>query len=335
MPLRLVAPAVCLGLAFFLTVLAVPLNRTLLWQAGEIIPSLGPQLWPEPWRAVGNAIASDPGIRATTLAFQALAEGRADAFDADAYRQIDPANGLYDYLELYPLLRAARLDDERLRGRIAGLANSQPAHLYLNRRFRMVEDLFIEAGTPPRIAARNSLQLAFYLPFVANIHEQYQPVLRELAVAMLAYGRNLREAGQLDAAYQAHAAVIRLLTELAGESRVPNTMLLASEILPEALRELDRDVEARVGANPESAAIEQQASRLADLRRRWHEAADAGLNLLPFTPMACHVPLARAEHQRAMGAVTSAVLGLAAWAVLLGLSIVSLLMMAPTGHSAP
>jgi len=329
---RLVTPAVCLGLALFLAVVALPLNKTLVWQAGEIIPSLGPQLWPEPWRSVGKVIASDPGIRATTLAFHSLADKPTEPFDADAYRKVDPANGLYDYLALHPLLQAAAPDNERLRGQIANLADSKPARLYLTRRFQIVENLFVQADSPRRIAARNGWLLPHYLPSLANIHEAYQPILRDWAGAMLAYGRSLRQAGELDAAYQAHAAVIRLLTELADESPAPNTMLLASEMLARAWLELDLDVKARVGQNPESAAIEQQAARLADLRPRWHRVADAGLNLLPFTAMACHVPLARSEHQRAMAAVTSALLALVAWAMLLVLACFSLVAMAFRAH---
>ncbi len=320
-PLQRRGPILWFALSLFLAGLSVGLIPPLARQIGEIVPNIGSRLWIEPWRAVGEALARDGGIRATTVAFQILAARPEEPFDIRPYRQLDPDNGLYDYLALYPELKGGDARDEPLRERIARLRSAEPARLNLARRHKAAQSLFLEAGCPRRVAALAGGNAPYYLK---PLHEAYPRVLREFSIAMLARGKAWRESGRVEAAIEAHTAVVRLLTNLVTESPAPNVGMLASEVLPMAWAELGRDVEA-LPAAPSSdlrLAIARQADRAAGIRPAWHEAADDRTNLLPFTGLCYHVELAVPEHRRVMTTITWSLLCIVAFLTLLVLCVI-------------
>lgn len=315
-PLQRRGPILWFVLSLFLAGLSAGLISPLARQIGEIAPDVGSRLWIEPWRAVGEALARDGGIRATTVVFQALAARPEGPFDSRPYRQLDPDNGLYDYLSLYPELKGGNVRDELLRERIARLRSAAPARLYLARRHKAAESLFLDAACPRRVAAIAGGNAAHYLK---PLHEAYPRVLREFSVAMLAQGRTWRESGHGEAAVDAHTAVVRLVIDLVTESPAPNIAMLASEVLPTAWAELERDIEALPAASSSdlTLAIAQQADRAAKIRPAWHEAADDRTNILPFTGLCYHVELAVPEHRRVMATITCSLLCIVAFLALL------------------
>ena len=314
-------------LGLFVAGLASPLAKTVVWQVGEIAPDVGADLWIEPYRTVEGVLSRGPAIRAVHVALQRLAFGRSDEFAAASYRQFDPDNDLYDYLELAPLLAAGK-DDAGLAERAGRLKDARPATLHLRRRYQQAEAVFLQAGTPPRVAARD----AQCVPYVLRpLQEPYPRVLRSWSDAMLARGRSWREAGRPRDAVGAHSAVVRLLNDLVIDSPDPIVALTASEILPTAWGELKRDVETCRGRRAAAdtgalvQAIRQQSERIASLRPRWHKIATEGMNVLPYTGLSYHVMLARPEHQRVMAALCWVAIAAVTWAVLLVLCIFLLL----------
>ncbi|HSW45540.1 MAG TPA: hypothetical protein VLM89_08210 [Phycisphaerae bacterium] len=309
---------ILLLVSVLLIALASPLVEILVRQVGEMIPDVGGRLWVEPYRAVEGILARGPGIRGVHVAFQALAARPAEPFDSASYRQLDRMNGLYDYMALIPFLHAGSDQDAVLRERVAELGSADRARLHLIRQYHEAERLFLQAGVPPRIAARGARRVPIVIP---AMREPYPRVLRDFSAVLLARARSWREAGLGDDAFNAHAALVRLMDELVRDSNTPEVALLASEILPPVWRELEGDLEAGATTRPASGGLTEEVGRrmrqVALLRERWHAEAAEGTNVLPYTGMTHHVLLARREHQRVMATACMSALCLATWVVLL------------------
>jgi hypothetical protein len=255
---------------------------------------------------------------------------------ASTCQQLDPNNGLYDYLELAPLLSAGK-DDAGLTELVRRLRDARPAKLHLRPRYQQTEALFLQADMPPRVAARGAQRIPY---FSVPLREPYPQVVRGWSGALLARGRSWREAGRPRDAVGAHAAVVRLLNDLVVDSPDPIVALMASEILPAAWSELKGDVETCRGVRADAAAdalvqaIGRQSERIAALRPRWHAIAEEGMNVLPYTGLSYHVTLARPEHQAAMAALFWVAIAAVTWAILLVLCIFLLVVAASASDRA-
>jgi len=334
-PLRLRGPLACMGVSVVLAGFAVPFVRTVAAQLGEMVPHAGEHLWIDPYRAAARRILQDRQIRAVRLACQRLAGDPDERPDLTPFRQADPDNGLYAYLEALSALREPGGDGVTLLDRVRSLRTAPRVRLYLARQYRTARGVFGEAQVPARRAARAAEQLRYRAPYVgaAALREAHGPILRELANRLLNRGTAWRESDRLDDAITAHTAVVRLLTDLAKDSPSPDVVLLAAEELPESLHELARDAAAGGSAQTvdetagpatnTGAACREQADRIASLHERWHELADRdAINVLPHTGESFHVLLVPREHRNAMCSLCVTLLSMATWLGLLALCLV-------------
>jgi len=333
--LRLRGPLAWLGVSLVLAGFAVPFLWTVAGQLGEMVPNIGEHLWIDPYRAAAHRLLQDRQILAVRLACQRLAGDPGERPELEPFRQADPDNGLYAYLEVLAALREPGGDGVALLDRVRSLRTTPRVRLYLARQYRTAQGVFGEARVPPRRAARAAEQLRYQAPYLGapELREAHGPLLRELANRLLDRGTLWRESGRVDDAITAHTAIVRLLTDLAEDSPSPDVVLLAADRLPGALRELARDAAAgesgqRIDetaglAASTGAACREQADRIASLHERWHELADReGINVLPYTGGSFHVLLAPREHRNAMCSLCVTLLLMATWLVLLALCLV-------------
>jgi len=122
----------------------------------------------------------------------------------------------------------------------------------------------------------------------------------------------------------AHAAAVRLLTDLVNDSPTPDVALLAAEELPRALGRLGTDARAAGLSGPDyprsgptislAEACAAEGLRVSSFRRRWHGAVACDqLNLIPHTGDRV---LARASHDRVIRSLWAAGLCVGAWLTL-------------------
>jgi len=321
-PWRLRSPLACMAMSLVLAGFAVPFVRTVAGQLGEIMPDIGGFLWNDPVRAAAYRVIRDRQIYAIRGACQQLANDSSNRPDVERFRQADPDNGLYVYLEVLAALRQTGTDESVLRDRLYALRNAPKSKLYLARQYRLARAVFSEAGLPPRRAARAAEEMRSLFPYLRDpeMRETHGPLLCELTRRLRKQGNSWRESGRFGDALAAHLGIVRLWTELAEESPTSDVVLLASELLPNALRELERDADAIGLDQPitvDGLTLQEHSERVASLHARWHALADRdGTNVLPFTGGSFHVLLAPRQHLRVMGSLCISLLFVVTWLVL-------------------
>jgi hypothetical protein len=248
-------------------------------------------------------------------------------------RTVDRDNGLYVYLAMLDVLRQENGDSEEtdggdglLLGLLDGLRRAGPARLYISRQHVVAASAFHETGLSPRESAALAERIRWS---VTGLHERHGPVLRELAERLTARGTSWREAGRVPAAMAAHAAVVRLLTDVLEDSPVPDVAMLATERLPAGLRELELDA-ISAGQASLAEACETQKRDVAAFRARWREVASGKrVNLLPYT---ADIALARPAQDRVLRSLSGAFVCAGSW---LTLAIACLAWLAVAGLARP
>lgn len=308
----------CLGVAVFLAGFSVPLADTLVSQIRSMVPAWTPPLPPEAPAILRRALQTRPEIPSVGQALARVAGSTTGDRDLSPFRQLDSDNGLYLYLDRLARLPEPgesdegdpRTSEKEIRSLLRDLRGAPQARLHLSSYRALVETALRDASVSSRRSAVEAMRIG---EGVKVLGERHRPVIRRLVQRLLAQGDAWREAGKIDEARLAYAAVVRLLTDLVDDSPLPEVALLATEGLPTALRGLDAEEEAR---------------KVKAFRNRWHESARADqTNLLPWMG---DFTLARAAHDRTLRSLTVSVAAVGAWLVLAGISFVQLVIIAVT-----
>lgn len=307
---------ICLSVFCVTAVIAAPLVKTLLWQWGEILPPLGAYLWRDPYVAAGHEVQRDRSIMAVRSALQQAADRPEVPFDLRAHVSADPGNGLYACVELLGLLRGSG-DEDAIARAVRSVARAGSVRLYLMRQYALAEATFRAGGVSPRRAARAAHRVRFW---IEPLHEAQDPILRELVDRLSTQADRWRRGGRIADAKAADALAIRLLTDVASESGMPDVVLLAADLLPRALEGLAADV-AAAAAMPDAPDFEADcrsvAARLVAWRSAWRQRVRTdGINVLPYTGVSLHTLLVPDAHARALRSACVATLLLVAVATL-------------------
>lgn len=326
-----------MGVGLFLLLCSLPAIGTILRQADEAIPGLGQSVHllaaytdQIPRDLVRNTITRHRELMAVGRALSSLSEANANPRLLDSCRRDDPGNGLYDCLGLLLVLRSGEGNDAAVLAQLARFASAPPVQARILRQHQIIEEALGPVCASPRRATLLAWEGCTWL------QQSCDKAIRELARLLSAKASAWREAGRTTDATRAHAAIIRLATDLAKESPSPGTMLLASELTASTCRKLARDYAAN-GAGPRPAsgpatvggssssgvdprAFEEAASKAAALRDTWHGIVDTeGVGVLPWMGASIHILLARPEHHRVMVSLVCSLLALTCCATLLAL----------------
>ncbi len=333
-------PVAALAISVFLAGLMVPPASLWLAQVGEMVPAVGELFWKEPYQAAARRVASDRPILAVRRAFEVSYQAQPDESALDAGAALDPTNGLYAYLRLLPILRQEAIEQDMLRQRLRSATTASPARLHVMRERQLAYDAFRKAGVPARRAATAAMRMDRVVASLVGLPSRgwpatHLPVLGELADRLGQYGERSREAGRVPDAVAAHAAVVRLLTDLVEDSPEPSLVLTAAELLANAMDQLALDMRAigsfhtnsaptvepsesiagKPGPQELAAACRGEATKLRDFRDRWHDMVRTeGVSVLPMCGDTCHALLAAPTHHRVMTSFCLVALAAAVWA---------------------
>lgn len=314
-------------------VLSLPLVGTVRAQLYDMLPMVD-ELMPDAaqeakrrgYQAITDAVERQQEIIVVRDACRHAASGV--EVDTAPYRQADARNGLYLYIDILSRLRNVPGEgspDPNMRDLLHRVRRASPARLYLSRRWRLAYETFERNGMAPRRAAAHATYLtggsdAFHVP--------YRPVFRELTNRLLDAAERWSEAGHVEDARLARAAVIRLLTDAMTDSPTPEVVLLVVERLPEAIRGAGRD------DTLSAAEADAIAARIERFHADWHDSVSGDqASLLPRIDGAV---LARADHDRALRSLTSSALSMLTWGTLFCAAVVVLpFAMAAVPASAP
>ena len=322
-------------MGLFLLLCSLPAIGTILRQADEAIPGLGLSV---PWLAayterpppdlVRKTIWRHRELMAVGRALSGVGQASVEPRLLESCRRDDPGNGLYDYLDLLLVLRSGLGGDAAVLAQLSELSSTPAAQAHVLRQHQVIQEALAHEGISQRRAALLAWENCSWL------QQSCDKATRELTRLLSARASVWRETGRTADAVRAHAAIVRLTTDLAKESPSPETMLLVSELTASACRELARDcASSGVGSRPASGpaaaggaspsrpdprACEEAASKAAALRDTWHKAVDAeGVGVLPWMGASIHVLLARPEHHRVMVSLVCSLLALTCCATLL------------------
>ncbi|HOW72856.1 MAG TPA: hypothetical protein PKY77_19830 [Phycisphaerae bacterium] len=311
----------------------LPAVEIIFRQVDEMVPGLEAAV---PWMAkyadrippgvIANALARRPEVSAVRRAFEDVSLRGGTPSTLDSCRRSDADNGLYDFLDLLVLLRSGQGGDAALLAGLSKVTSAPPVRLYVLRQRQVVEEALGREGVSRRRAAVVAWESCTWL------QQSHDRVFRELARLLLGRASAWRETGCAADAVRAHAALVRLATDVAEDSPSPGTVLLASELTASGCRELARDAAAvGVGSGPAGGTSDRPLPLVMDARRGdaeglkaaalgdvWHEVVDReGVGMLPWMGASMHVLLARSEHHRVMVSLVSSVLALACYLTLL------------------
>ena len=333
-------PVAALAISVFLGGLMVPPASLWLAQVGEMVPAVGELFWKEPYQAAARRVANDRPIVAVRRVFEALHQAKPDENALAVGAALDPANGLYVYLRLLPILRQEAIGQDTLRQRLSSATTAAPARLYVMRERQLAYDAFRKAGVPARRAATAAMRIDRVVANLVGLPPRgwpatHLPVLGDLADRLGQYGERSREAGRVSDAVAAHAAVARLLTDVVEDSPEPSLVLTAAELLANAMDELALDMRAietsqtdsaptvepsesiagKLGPEELATACRGEAAKLRDFHARWHTLVRSeGVSVLPMCGDTCHALLAAPTHHRVMTSFCLVPLAAAAWA---------------------
>lgn len=282
------------------------------------------------YEQVAKTLQRERALGAVRMTFRGLNQPGAVLRDLSRLADLDPENGIFAYLQLFAHLPSAPAtapagqapEQEELLRALQGLSQVRPARLHALDQRELVRSTFEQAGLPPRRAALH-----------ADIHGRgysgvYRPVLGRWADALLRQGASWREAGRPRDATIAHGAVARLFMDLVDDSPMPDLVLLASDRVGRALRELAADQEAAGAATASSAGeFLAAAERVESCGRLWHERGRAReVNLIPITGEAAVAP---EHHDHIVASAVAAAVGTASWLTLALISLVLLVLARP------
>lgn len=326
-----------MGVGLFLLLCSLPAIGTILRQADEAIPGLGQSVHllaaytdQIPRDLVRNTITRHRELIAVGRALSSLSQANANPRFLESCRREDPGNGLYDSLDLLILLRSNNGDDTAVLAQLVRVSSAPEVQVRILRQRQVIQEALIHEGVSQRRAALLAWEGCTWL------QQSCDKTMRELARLLTAKASAWREAGRTADAVRAHAAIVRLATDLAKESPSPGTMLLASELTASACREQARDhavngagsrpasgsadTSGSSSSRPDPRAFEEAASKAAALSEAWHRIVDRdGVGVLPWMGASIHILLARPEHHRAMVSLVCSLLALTCCATLLAL----------------
>jgi len=291
---------------------STPLIATAVFQISEMV-NPGTFVPSHVYNSVWKAIGKHREIAAVRGVFQIIAKQAPSQADLERFRQADPDNGLYAYLDL--LIQLSQQDNpasassdnhEEVLKKLRQLRFASPVKLYMKRQYEITESVFRKSHLSPRESACLANQITYTF-------SSYRPVLRKLANQLIQRGQQWQKTGHEQEARLAYATAVRLLTDIVDDSPKPEVALLAAESLPVALKGLGQ---------------KQPADQVEDFQNRWQQLAGRDeVNLLPRTS---GVLLASSHHHRTLRWLSAVLISIGAWLTLLVTGLVLLLIIAFT-----